>query len=238
MGRTKRDLWLAAALAAAVLIGAIAQRAAADLVEVATVFGAATGTLDTSTGLIWLDVSVPTLLSYDDLLVEIQPGGLYENFHLATQVQVQTLWQNAGINLGEGFLGEFTSANYAPIVALAALVGQTDAGFNTGWIESGPGGNTLEKTASTSWNHGAGTGRPSFPQRFNVSDLYNGAWLLVPEPAPAPLRALALVTLCGLRAVAGRRRCGPHWGRTWGAVPTLTSPSPTSIPALIASEGR
>ena len=113
-------------------------------------FGADTLTVDPDTGLRWLDVPLSTAFSYDGILVELEAGGQFEGFRLATSDEVRTFFGNAGINVGDGFLKVFTETNFQPIVDLMEFVGVTGTmgslgggnffDFTAGHIESGPGG--------------------------------------------------------------------------------------------------
>lgn len=53
--------------------------------------------LDTDTGLRWLDLSMTANMSHDMVAANLQPGGVYEGFRLATQAEVLTLWSDVGI---------------------------------------------------------------------------------------------------------------------------------------------
>ena len=57
---------------------------------------------------------------------------MFEGYQLATQAQVAELFVNAGIDVSDPALDEFVPQNYAPIVALAALVGQLGDNGNCG----------------------------------------------------------------------------------------------------------
>ncbi|MEM9384284.1 MAG: hypothetical protein AAGA68_04440 [Pseudomonadota bacterium] len=104
--------------------------AQADLVSEDSDFGTDTITLDTDTGLRWLDWSVTLGLSFDDVSAQLGPGGTYEGFRFATNAEVEALWQNGGIVdiTTEGpidFANDFTPANFTPAQDLIALLGTT-----------------------------------------------------------------------------------------------------------------
>ncbi len=156
-------------------------------------FGADTITLDPVTGLRWLDVTLSTPYSYDEILVQLGPGGVFEGFRLATSAEVLTFWQNAGINTGVGFLGSFTTENFQPIVDLMAFVSITGLNignlgggnffdFTVGHIESGPGGGGVFVTVATlsADPDPTVTGRAHFASvpSDNPSD-HHGSWLVV-----------------------------------------------------------
>ncbi len=76
-------------------------------------------TLDTSTGLEWLDITETDLnLSYNRMVGELDKGGMFEGFRYATEDEVLTLLTNAGIDVSS--IGE---ANFEPITAFQALIG-------------------------------------------------------------------------------------------------------------------
>ena len=153
-------------------------------------FGPDSITLDPVTGLRWLDVTNSTLFSYDQILVELGPGGEFEAFRLATSAEVLTFWENAGINTGVGFLNVFTTENFQPVVDLMAFVGVTGLNtgnlgggnffdFTAGHIESGPGGGSVDVATLSSDPDPTVTGRPDIG--FVPSDNPNnqhGAWLV------------------------------------------------------------
>ena len=92
----------------------------AALVSQTGPFGPNTHTLDTETGLVWLDLTESTNYSHTQILAEIQPGGVFEGYHLATGAEVAELFANAGIPL---LTTDFVPQNYASVVALMNLIG-------------------------------------------------------------------------------------------------------------------
>ena len=59
----------------------VSNPARAELISEDSLYGTNTITLDTATGLRWLDVTLSTGISYDEILVELEPGGTFEGFH-------------------------------------------------------------------------------------------------------------------------------------------------------------
>jgi len=137
-------------LAALVLAfsGALAPNAFSELVSEDSAFGIDTITRDTATDLRWLDVPITSGTSHAEILVETQPGGLYDGYRLATPDELSTFFENAGIDLGAAALGDFVPQNHDPIVALTELVGVLgDDGncgvgctfsYTQGWIDAPP----------------------------------------------------------------------------------------------------
>ncbi len=60
-------------------------------------FGSNSVTIDTSTGLEWLKVSFSAGLSYQQVIVDTQPGGIFDGFRFATTPEVLDLMQSAGV---------------------------------------------------------------------------------------------------------------------------------------------
>ena len=64
-------------------------------------FGPDSITLDSRTGLAWLDLTFTTNLSYNQLVTGLQPGGRFAGFRFATPDEVLSLYTSAGF--GEGY---------------------------------------------------------------------------------------------------------------------------------------
>jgi len=164
------------------------------LVSQPSAFGPDTATFDPNTGMRWLDVPLSTPYSYDQTLVQLQPGGLFEGFRLGTSAEIQNLWTSAGIDTGAG---GFVPQNLQPIVDLMQFVGITGLNqgnlgggnffdYTAGNIESGPGGLdpvTGDPVWITLANIGADpvptmTGRASFGTvPANNPNNTHGSWL-------------------------------------------------------------
>lgn len=80
-------------------------------------------TLDTMTGLEWLDLSATIGRSYDEVSLEVGPGGEFMGFRHATDVEVRNLWENAGIPMIGDF--DYYSANFLPVQDLMNHIGIT-----------------------------------------------------------------------------------------------------------------
>lgn len=88
-----------------------------------SVFGGSAITLDTETGLEWLDLPFSLNLSYNSISTQFGSGGSFSGFRHASTTEVEALFIAAGIpNIGNG---NGSVANIAPSQALIALVGAT-----------------------------------------------------------------------------------------------------------------
>jgi hypothetical protein len=83
-------------------------------------FGPNSVTVDTSTGLGWLNLTETVGLSYNQVLAETQPGGIFSGYSFATVPEVMTLYSSAGIS-GPGYYPLSSSS----IQSLFSLVGST-----------------------------------------------------------------------------------------------------------------
>jgi len=86
-------------------------------------FGQNALTIDSSTGLAWLDLPFSANYSYLQAVAATQPGGVFEGFRHATVQEVLTLYTDAGIP-GTGTFPESSDATQA-ILSLISLVGAT-----------------------------------------------------------------------------------------------------------------
>jgi hypothetical protein len=103
--------------------------ARAELISLDSPFGAGTVTLDTETGLQWLDLDITAGRSFNDISGELGVGGEFEGYRFATTDEVLDLWTHAGIPdiTFEGPIEatDFTAANLEPAQALVGLIGVT-----------------------------------------------------------------------------------------------------------------
>lgn len=81
-------------------------------------------TLDTMSGLEWLDLSATIGRSYDEVNLEVGPGGEFMGFRHATDVEVRNLWENAGMSM-IGNSGAYYAANFLPVQDLMTHIGIT-----------------------------------------------------------------------------------------------------------------
>jgi len=169
-------------------------------------YGADTLTLDSDTGLLWLDVTLSTAYSYNEILTELLPGGAFDGFRLATRDEVATLWEHAGITVPSGFIAD----NYAPIRNLMEYVGITGLGMgnlgggqrfdyvvgHTADVRLPPYDGWVYTAGLGAYNDGL-TGRASFGYvPVGNPNSSHGSWLTAPIPLPSAvlLGALGLGT--------------------------------------------
>jgi hypothetical protein len=79
-------------LLAFLVVTCFAQVANAGFVQVGTAFGPQTGLEDLSTGLVWLHLSITNTQSFDSVLANTAPGGIYSGWEFASPEQLTTLF--------------------------------------------------------------------------------------------------------------------------------------------------
>jgi hypothetical protein len=128
--QNRRHLFILHALLASLVISAPGS-AVADLVPRDDAqFGSGALTLDTRTGLTWLDVPFSAGLSYDQVVAAMQPGEEFQGFRYATAQEVFDLFTSAGIPPP----GDYNEAQIGPQVSnFISLVGTTSS--NEGRLE-------------------------------------------------------------------------------------------------------
>jgi hypothetical protein len=88
-------------------------------------FGVTSLTLDTRTGLAWLDLPLTAGLSYQQVITSTQPGGAFDGFRYATSQEVLDLYASAGIP-SPGDYPESSPVTQS-ILSLISLVGATSS---------------------------------------------------------------------------------------------------------------
>jgi hypothetical protein len=205
------------------LVGLSAQVSAGGaFVSESSSFGPDTITYDPTTGLRWLDLTESAGYSHTQIVAELLPGGVFDGYHLATMAQVSKLFTDADIDLSVN--GNFVPQNYAPVVALMALVGTLGNdgncgvgctfSYNAGYTDDPPPSQSQFADQGLAWFDNSAGVAPSYPHGLlgrailgggfgDSASAGNGAWLLVPEPHAALAGAAAALSLAALRV---RRR--------------------------------
>jgi hypothetical protein len=157
-------------------------------------FGPNALTVDTATGLGWLNLSFSAGLSYDAARAATQTGGAFSGFRMAQAAEVLTLYQSAGF-FGPGWFPEGGAFDEA-IKSLISLLGPT--GFQEGRPEvlgicdtsTNPGSHLVPgldisfQAPSYGYSVTGGTfGTLSYGD--TTSDPAVGVWLVTPVPEPS-----------------------------------------------------
>ena len=126
------------ALIGTVTLMLMASSARADLLTgTDPAFGANSLTIDTQTELAWLNLSFTAGLSYNQVLADTQPGGIFSGYTFATSQQVADLFTDAGI----GATGEYPLST----PAIGSFISLIDS---TGSINGYPGFNAINGTSA------------------------------------------------------------------------------------------
>ncbi len=181
--------------------------ARADLLQLDSPrFGANSLTLDTRTGLTWLDLPFTLDLSYLGAEAATQPGGQLAGFRHATAQEVLSLYGSAGF--GEGLILQ-SNPSFQSVVSLISLVGQTST--QDGAPEAFGLTATLVDGASelASMDYETFSGTPAYlvdsTTRYGLDTHYPtiGNWMVVvPEPSTCAL----LLAAGALMVLLPRRR--------------------------------
>lgn len=74
---------------------------------------------DASTDFEWLDLSLSTSMSYNNMIAQLGPGGLFDGFQHASNADVIQLWTNLGLPTGS--FPSFSSVSDGGFVADSAI---------------------------------------------------------------------------------------------------------------------
>ncbi len=86
-------------------------------------YGDGSNSLDTATGLLWLDVPLTYQMPRVTVLSQLGAGGLFEGYRYATSAEISQLWTNADIT--NPYNGPATVAKTPAYLALIALLDHT-----------------------------------------------------------------------------------------------------------------
>lgn len=172
-------------------------------------FGPNSLTVDTRTGLTWLDLPFSVNYSYDEAEAATQPGGVFQGFRHATVEEVLSLYNSAGLE--EGLVAQ-TAPNYPNALALMQMIGITDTSPNGAVAAVGISGTVNSNglalapfIGTSSFNNVDGimvtTSRQlpgTYSALYGLNDSVPtvGNWLVeVPEPSSSTLLLSILVLL-------------------------------------------
>jgi len=182
-------------------------------------------TLDTSTGLEWLDVAVSADSTFQTIQSQFGPGGKFPGFRYATDLelggntpngQVNSLFKSAGI----GVSIVFSVANYDLVRGLMGYVGfsgnRANFGYAYGTVVSAQNVSTpLDGKIEALFSQGSNFGESGIgpfgtfgPRSVNTTDVglptVRGNWLVraaaataVPEPSSFLLVGVGVTAVCG-----------------------------------------
>jgi hypothetical protein len=184
----------------------------ASLIEI-DLFGAGDKliTRDTITGLDWLDLTQTIGYSYDDMLVELGVGGMFEGFRYATTVDVDGLQQAAGLSAGLFYTA--SSIIRSRVESLMDMVGVTELEASTGYkhaygITSDPFDptTTIDDRIIRSFSLTGGASAAQGIIGDNVSSSTIGNWLIRTTPTAVPLPGAIYLFMSGIAMFVGWRK--------------------------------
>ncbi len=172
-------------------------------------WGAGSITLDTDTGLQWLDVDRSVNYSYNSMQAALGDGGSYAGFRYASQSEVEALFINGGVpDVNSG-----SAANVDPALELLALLGATYDFRGNEELFGITGTASAGGMASGTIDHFLSSGIDSYSVTtlgavygLNYSADSIGNWLVVDTAAiPVPPAFLLFSSALGVLACLRRR---------------------------------
>ena len=174
---------------------------ASSLISGDSEFGPDTVTIDTATGLEWLDWTLYTNYSYNDVTTLMVPGGELDEWRYASDVELHALFDHAGVSVGAPDPASFDAA-----VALMGLIGMTqdqaDVDYSHAQTSNTDGnGDHFYSSLEVVWYNQTGKGYLNYyplpPE--NAYSLTGHALVrsAVPEPSSLALLLIGGVGLCG-----------------------------------------
>jgi hypothetical protein len=163
----------------------------ASLVSIdSTRWGAGSLTVDSLTGLQWLDLDLSTDISYNSMLTELGGGGFYAGYRYATASEVESLFISASVvDVNSG-----SAANVAPAQNLITLLGATQSFRGTEEIFGITGSMTTTGAVSGMLDHSFNNGvafydvnavsGPTYGLDYSAGSI--GNWLVQTSEVPIP----------------------------------------------------
>jgi hypothetical protein len=179
-------------------------------------FGLNSLTIDTSTGLGWLDLTASAGLSYQQVLADTQPGGVYSGFRFATVPEVLNLYSAAGIpSTGYYSLSTPSIPTLISLVGPSGLINGQPGIIGLSATSALPGAQDAPAIYATGvngidvyWVNGGGAGYGG-GTAYGVTTSYPelGSWLVsnVPDSSDASIYVLAAASLIGFKYLHRRQ---------------------------------
>ena len=159
-------------------------------------------TVDTETGLAWLDLTETAGLSFNSVAGSLGSGMTYENFRYASTDELTTFYSHAGITL----LDTPSESLFLPVSQLLSRMGSLDSfqGGNTVGLlaPTGPGYEPILGQYQIALTGGTGFASVNVGTRPpDDAFSFQGSFLVtaIPEPTTALLLGLGLVGMAGYR---------------------------------------
>jgi hypothetical protein len=177
-------------------------------------FGMNALTLDTASGLAWLNLLRSTNLSYEDVTLATQPGGVFEGFRYATPEEVFGLFRHAEIASGFVLESSDEAKNVSSLISLLGSTSSQDGRNETFGISGTSSGEPWHGRVVMGLDFFFGNGVPGYLTPFPSPTLIYadttsypevGNWLVrvVPEPG---IGGFAFAGALILASSAWRRR--------------------------------
>jgi hypothetical protein len=176
----------------------------AALLSVDSEYGLDSLTVDTDTGLVWLDPIRTAGISWNTMQAELTPGGEYQRWRYATPAEIPVLYAHAGIP----FPGSGLPANVNSVMALIALLGGPTSQSGSDIEVTGFIGSSADDTTANLALLGVAADGPLGTYGYAFEGPAGGAlknlalpsighWLVtdVPEPSTIWLSGLAMLAL-------------------------------------------
>jgi hypothetical protein len=162
-------------------------------------YGDGSNSLDTTTGLLWLDVPLTYQWGRSAVLSELGVGGLFEGYRYATSAEIGQLWTNADIPNPYNGTANSASSAYENLIAMLGHTTSASAIYAVLAMNS-----SLDQLVSfamlrVTYDRGAPQGQLADPDTDQISTEF-GSYLVkdtnvVPIPAALPLFAAGLVAM-------------------------------------------